>query len=235
MSYCVNCGVELAPSEKSCPLCNTEVLNPKQKWHEPEVKPYPNRVEQIMKKVNRKYVVSLIALLLLIPAVIPVMVDLVVSHQMTWSSYVVGAVVCVFFFVVFPLLYEIPKPYLYLVLDSIVLVGYIALIAYTCGGMQWFYKLGLPIVISVCLAVSRFIFVARRSRLSGLKKAAIGLVLFSLMCMSIDFVINRFVGNDFALLWSLFVVSSCIVIAAMLLVLDRRKNLRDEIIKRLFV
>ena len=30
MSYCVNCGVELAPSEKNCPLCGTPVINPPQ-------------------------------------------------------------------------------------------------------------------------------------------------------------------------------------------------------------
>ena len=28
MSYCVNCGVKLAKSEKKCPLCNTKVINP---------------------------------------------------------------------------------------------------------------------------------------------------------------------------------------------------------------
>ena len=29
MSYCVHCGVELDPSLKKCPLCNTPVLDPK--------------------------------------------------------------------------------------------------------------------------------------------------------------------------------------------------------------
>ena len=29
MSYCVHCGVELAPSERDCPLCGTAVLNPR--------------------------------------------------------------------------------------------------------------------------------------------------------------------------------------------------------------
>ena len=30
MSYCVNCGVELDPSLKRCPLCNTPVIHPSQ-------------------------------------------------------------------------------------------------------------------------------------------------------------------------------------------------------------
>jgi len=41
MSYCVHCGVELAPSEESCPLCKTPVLDPNQPWSEPEERPYP--------------------------------------------------------------------------------------------------------------------------------------------------------------------------------------------------
>ena len=28
MSYCVNCGVELARCEKKCPLCGVEAVNP---------------------------------------------------------------------------------------------------------------------------------------------------------------------------------------------------------------
>ena len=66
-------------------------------------------------------------------------------------------------------------------------------------------------------------------------KAAILLIVAALMCTAIDFFINRFVGNDFVLLWSLFVVGSNIVFASVMLVLERKKNLRDEIIKRLFV
>ena len=28
MSYCVNCGVELGPGARECPLCRTPVVNP---------------------------------------------------------------------------------------------------------------------------------------------------------------------------------------------------------------
>ena len=38
MSYCVNCGVKLASSERKCPLCNTVVYNPNIK----EDNYYPN-------------------------------------------------------------------------------------------------------------------------------------------------------------------------------------------------
>ena len=40
MSYCVNCGVELDASLKSCPLCHTPVINPRELKDTPPGFPY---------------------------------------------------------------------------------------------------------------------------------------------------------------------------------------------------
>ena len=48
MSYCVNCGVELEPSLKKCPLCNTPVINPNELQKIGEaVSPYPIKTGQV--------------------------------------------------------------------------------------------------------------------------------------------------------------------------------------------
>ena len=54
MSYCVNCGVELEKSEKKCPLCGVEVINPKEppQDKEPRQRPYPNRIEELSVNIN---------------------------------------------------------------------------------------------------------------------------------------------------------------------------------------
>ncbi|MEA5051148.1 MAG: zinc ribbon domain-containing protein [Oscillospiraceae bacterium] len=234
MSYCVNCGVELADSEKECPLCGTEVVNPRAKWKDDERRPYPTRIDAVVRKVNRKFVVLLICALMLIPIVIPVLTDMLFNRGITWSAYVVGADVCLFFLCVFPFLYEVPRPYLYLAIDTAVLVGYIALIAYNSGG-GWFLPLGLPLMLCLCATVSAFIFVIRRSRLSGLKKAAILFGVAAAACVVIDCTISRFAGAEHPVLWSLFVVGSNIVFSAIMLILDKRKELRDEILRRLFI
>ena len=51
MSYCVNCGVELSPSEKTCPLCSVEVVNPRQPYDEKAVRPYPRRLDPINARI----------------------------------------------------------------------------------------------------------------------------------------------------------------------------------------
>ena len=55
MSYCVNCGVELEKSEKKCPLCGVEVINPAQppEDKEPRQRPYPNRIEELSMNINK--------------------------------------------------------------------------------------------------------------------------------------------------------------------------------------
>ncbi|MEA4911799.1 MAG: hypothetical protein VB092_04175 [Oscillospiraceae bacterium] len=234
MSYCVNCGVELAASEKECPLCGTEVVNPNVRWKDDARRPYPSRVDAVVRKVNRKFVVLLICALMAIPIVIPVLTDLLFNGGVTWSAYVVGADVCLFFLCVFPFLYEVPRPYLYLALDTAVLTGYIALIAYNSGGV-WFWTLGMPLTLCVCCTVSAFIYVIRRSRLSGLRKAAILFGVAAAACLVIDFFVSRFVGARLPVLWSLFVVAANIVFASIMLLLDKRKELRNEILRRLFI
>ena len=53
MSYCVNCGVKLASSERVCPLCNTKVINPN--IMESDITSnYPDRLDSI-KNINLKY------------------------------------------------------------------------------------------------------------------------------------------------------------------------------------
>ena len=53
MSYCVNCGVELDPSLKKCPLCNTPVINPNELeglTYEPPFPTVKGQVEPVKRK-----------------------------------------------------------------------------------------------------------------------------------------------------------------------------------------
>ncbi len=234
MSYCVNCGVELAASEKNCPLCGVEVINPACEWREPESRPYPRRVEKVVSTLNRKFAVRLVSLLMLIPLVIPFLTDILYNHQLTWSGYVIGADICLFLFAVFPFLYEVPHPYLYLAIDTVALSAYIALICYTTKG-DWFLSLGLPLVLSVCVSVSLCIYIARRSRLADLYKISLILIVAALCCVALDYTISRYVHAEMPLLWSLFVLASCFIFAGFFYVLQKRDKLREEIIKRLYI
>ena len=101
MSYCVNCGVELADSETRCPLCGVEVVTPVKPWVEPKTPPYPERLERIMSRIDRRFFAGLLGVILLIPVCITLLIDLLANNGVTWSAYVVGGITVFFFVVVF--------------------------------------------------------------------------------------------------------------------------------------
>ena len=66
MSYCVNCGVELAKSEKKCPLCGVEAVNPKEKGEPAGKPPYPKELKETP-HVNSHSLAVLLTLVFLLP------------------------------------------------------------------------------------------------------------------------------------------------------------------------
>lgn len=235
MAYCVNCGVKLAPSEKNCPLCGVEAQNPKAPYREPKETPYPKRVERVVAAADRRFGVTLASLLLIIPVVIPLLSDMIANGAVTWSSYVVGASACLFVFALVPFLFERPRPYLYWAFDSLAVIGYVALIAYVSGGFDvWFLKLGLPLCLAVSICSLLALFIVRRKTWPILYKGASMLAVFGMLAVFIDFIIYGFTLPQTPIHWSLLVVAPCLVIALILISIEKRKKLRDEIKRRLF-
>jgi len=234
LSFCVNCGVRLAPSEQQCPLCDVFVINPLNPWTEPAERPYPKRVETLIKKnVDTKFTVIIISISLIIPAIIPMLTDLFIAGGITWSRYVLGALFCLFVFVPLPLMFKRPNKYLFWLLDTLSVAGYVFLIYSSSGSRGWYFSLALPIIISVALGVLLSMIITASST-SSLKKAAAIFAIIGLVSVSVDLVINFHLGSSSPVHWSVFVVSPLLVFSSILLVIDRKVELKEELRKRLF-
>ena len=85
MSYCVHCGVKLAPSEARCPLCQTPVVDPVTPYDPSVPKEFPTRVREQHLEINPGATLVLAAVLLAVPSLICLFVDLLVSGGLTWS------------------------------------------------------------------------------------------------------------------------------------------------------
>lgn len=72
--YCIKCGVELADSERVCPLCGTRVFHPDLPCGQGEP-PYPPADHPRHEEVSRIGVLFVISVCMLLPAVITVLVD----------------------------------------------------------------------------------------------------------------------------------------------------------------
>lgn len=237
MSYCVNCGVELAPSEKKCPLCGVEVINPRKPWSEPDSSPYPNIIELRKANIDSHYGAILGTLLLALPAALTLLGNLIINSEISWSLYVLGACTCLFVYLCLPpLLRKRGNVYVFLCFDMSITLLYLLLIESITGTYgQWFLQLGMPLVLIVGFATALSTFVIRRRSIRGLYNLAIILPLIALALVGVEAVINIFVSGVFSLRWSLYVLSTFTVIAVLLAIIEKNQPLKDEIRRRLFV
>ena len=88
--YCIKCGVELADSEKVCPLCGTRVYHPdiEIKTTEPPFPEYKLR-EPRMNLRGIMFIVTMIFAALIVQLVI---CNISISNASEWSGYAIGAV-----------------------------------------------------------------------------------------------------------------------------------------------
>lgn len=233
MSYCVNCGVELAESEDRCPLCQVEVCNPKAPRVEPLERPYPHHIDPIMKKVDRRYFASLIALLLVIPCVITMLLDILANHGLSWSAYLIGAAALIYVFVLLPLYFKKYHPLRFLSADCTAMLLYLFFIERMNNG-HWFLGYGLPITVSasVCLLALALIFT--KTQASVLIKSGAALIAVGLFVVSVELILALAVHGVARLNWSFYPLVPCVILGVAAFILDHRENFKERIRRRLF-
>ena len=84
--YCIKCGVELADSERVCPLCGTRVFHPDLPCGQGEP-PYPPADHPRYEEVSRIGVLFVISVCMLLPAVITVLCDWRINGTIVWSGF----------------------------------------------------------------------------------------------------------------------------------------------------
>ena len=103
MSYCVNCGVELDPTARACPLCHTPAVNPNQPVDTALPPPFPSRREEVQ-PVSKKELALLLSAMMGSVAVCCGLLNLFFLHSSRpWSLYVIGAAAMLWIWLVPPL------------------------------------------------------------------------------------------------------------------------------------
>ena len=227
MSYCVNCGVELDPDARRCPLCHTPVVNPACPVDESIPPNFPVQRREV-EPVNRREAAVLLSALYGVVGVCCVLLNLLFWRDgMPWSMIVAGACAMLWVWTVLPLLLRSAHSILLLGLDLLAVAGLLWLIAAAVDGLNWLGRLALPIWWG-CSVVLLFLWyiLPRRSILSRCM-----LVLGSCVALMLwlEGCIDLFLGG-YQPRWSLVVA----VVALMLplLIIRYRPDLRREVRRR---
>ncbi|MBE6925512.1 MAG: zinc ribbon domain-containing protein [Ruminococcaceae bacterium] len=230
--YCVNCGVKLADTEKTCPLCGVvayhpditrsagEPLYPNEKFPEPRVSPKGAKI--------------IVTTLFIIPLLITLLCDFQIHDRVTWSGYVIGGLIVGYVMFVLPWWFNKPNPAIFLpcIFASIALyLLYISL--YTKG--YWFLSFGLPVTGGVALIVTAVVVLLRYLPkgilyILGGGGIAVGLFIPLVEYLSyITFDAIQFLG------WSFYPMIVLVILGGMLIFLAICRPARESMERRFFL
>lgn len=230
--YCIKCGVKLADSEKACPLCGTVPFHPDIPMEEGTPLYPPDRYPK--QQVNRRGILGVVTMVLLMPVFITLICDLSLHGRVTWSGYVLGAIAAVYVAVVLPCWFRRPNPVIFVPCGFAaagVYVLYIDLV--TRGG--WFLSFAFPVVGFLGLLVTAMVTLlryVRRGRLYIYGGALVALGVFMPvmeLLMELTFGLPGFAG------WSLYPLVCLALMGGALIFLAICRPARESMERRIFL
>ncbi|MFA5675161.1 MAG: DUF6320 domain-containing protein [Christensenellales bacterium] len=231
MSYCVNCGVELAPELRECPLCSTAVINPAAAPTNFQTAFAQTRDEQ--KKINRGFWIKFNSILAAVPIAICVLCNLLHDNTLNWSLIVSSGVFIVWSLCTSPFLFKRFNYIKMLIADFLSINAALLFIQLLLPQKPWFIFLALPITLFCLLFWLPAIFLIKRGKIRGLRIAAAFFVFATLVVVMIEMLLSLYNCNAVILAWSWFAAAPCISIIALLILLDSNELVRHELAKRL--
>ena len=230
MSYCVNCGVELGKDLKRCPLCGTEVINPnEEKYEGPGFVP----ARQVnVPPVSKKELALLLSAMLASVALCCALLNLALRPHTVWSLYAAGACALLWVWVVLPLLIRGRPVIIKLSADLLAAALYVLLIAAVSGGMDWYLRLALPLMLCVLIVSALICLALRGGHRSILSTVMLILSGIGIMSVLTELFIDLYLCSRWTPLWSLVVLTVCLGFCIPLLIARLLPSMREELRRR---
>ena len=231
--YCVKCGVELADSEKKCPLCGTPVFHPDipRNLSEP---PFPPDKRIRPEDVNRSGILFVLTIAALLPALLCLLCDWRINGTIVWSGFAVGGLLLLYILAVLPLWFKRPNPVIFVPADFVAIGLYLLYINFATGG-HWFLTFALPVTGTIGVLVTTVVTLLRYLPGAALYICGGALILSGGMAVLVEFLLNLTFGLHETFLWSFYPLAAGVVLGAMLLVIAMCKPLRRSLHRKFFI
>ena len=231
--YCIKCGVELAESERVCPLCGTRVFHPDLPCGQGEP-PYPPDEHPRHEEVSRIGVMFVVSVCILLPAVISVLCDWRINGRITWSGFAVGGLVLLYILAALPMWFKRPDPVIFVPVDFAAIGVYLLYVDLATRG-GWFFSFALPVTGAAMVLVTSVVTLLRYVPSGTLYTLGGGLILAGGYAVLVEFLLNVTFHLHDTFLWSFYPLAVCVVLGAMLLVVAVCKPLRRSLHKKFFI
>lgn len=233
--YCFKCGVELADSEKKCPLCGTPVptLDGERgeagKEAAPPYPPYPGEVSE---GIPRNGLLFVLSCLFFLPFCLCLLCDMKINGEVVWSGYASGALALLYVIAVLPCWFRRPNPVIFVPVDFAAAGLYLLYVNFATGG-HWFLTLALPVLGGAALITTAVVALLRYTRggelfiLGGATLLVGGLSVLTEGMIRLTFGVRMF-------RWSVYPLTACTLLGLMLLVIGICRPFRESLKKRFF-
>ena len=225
--YCVKCGVELADSERVCPLCETPVYFPELDPN-PET-PYPKEVKT--SGGNRRMASCFIlTFFFLIFAAIPVICNINLDDKITWSGVSLGGVLLLYIFTILPAWFERRSPAIFVPCDFLAIALYLHYINYFVGG-DWFFSFALPVTTAagvICTTIFVLSYYLKKGRLYI---AAGSFISIGAFCVFLEFFLHHAFHIHNKMVWSFYPASIFTLLGLMFIIIAIVRPIREQLTK----
>jgi hypothetical protein len=233
MSYCVNCGVELDPTLKACPLCTCPVINLMKKDEVTPSQAAP--VEYIDNMAERRFSSLIITILLLFVSAICLAIDLSYHDSLRWSRYVIASMGLLWLLLVPPLFMRRMGALSAIAVDFTAIALFLYLIESWVAPGIWFLHLAFPIVgVVFCLTMAGAGLI-KAHIVKGLNKLSLILLEAGVLVFCIEPVLGAYTTGKAHVEWSLFVLISCAAMSLLLFVIERKRRLKEILEKNFHI
>ena len=228
--YCIKCGVQLADTEKKCPLCNTVVYHP-ELTQKAERELYPSK-KMPQATSGRAFVCGAIIILFMIPLIVTFFSDIQPDGEIDWFGYVAGGIVLAYLTVALPMWFKDPNPIIFVPCDFAACAVYLLYVDAVTDG-KWFLSFAFPIVLGagvITCALVTLLRCLRKGRLyviGGSVMAFGGLILMIELLMTVAFE-YAFIG------WSLYPLTAMLLVGGLLIYLAMNSVAREKIERKIF-
>lgn len=225
--YCVKCGVELAESERSCPLCKTPVYHPSLP-DEPE-RTYPEFV-RTKDEMNPKGLYFIISVIFLIAALIPTVCDISLNSRIEWSGLVIGGILLCYIILVLPRWWKRATPAIFVPVDFFAAGLYLFYLNIKLDG-GWFWSFAFPALIAAAVIFSALlilIYYIKRAHLYIFGGFSIALGLYNLF---IEFLIHKSFSISHGFFWSFYPLITLTLVGVALIVVAVVRPFRESLRK----
>ena len=229
--YCVKCGVELADSEKNCPLCGTVAYHPDLEREESPAPYPPHRLAS--RRARRRATLFVLALVAITLVVQLLVLNLAISGKITWAFFAVGGIALTYLMVCLPMWFKRPNPAVFVPTSFLAIALYLfGCCVLTDGSWYWNFALpligGIAVIVTAVSTLCRYIKGGRFYIAGGTVIASGAYLLGTELLISARFNV-MFWG------WSIFGVIGCFVIGLGIIVIGIVPAFRLGFDKRFFI